>query len=48
ALMNIGRCYEAVGNREKACQAYREYVENFSAGASGDLARMKITIVCDS
>ncbi|MCP4714843.1 MAG: tetratricopeptide repeat protein, partial [Deltaproteobacteria bacterium] len=25
ALLNIGRCYEAAGNREKACQAYREY-----------------------
>jgi tetratricopeptide (TPR) repeat protein len=46
-LLNIARCYEADGSRERACQLYREYIEKHPKASYSDLAKIKIADLCE-
>jgi len=46
AMLNIARCMEESGNRGKACDTYKEFIEKNPASSFKDLAQSKIDSLC--
>jgi len=46
ALLNLGRCFEAVQDRDKACQRYKEFLEQSPGSVLRDLAQAKVAALC--
>ncbi len=46
ALLNLARCYEAMGNIEKACQFYKDFNETDSSPTFKEVAQIKISDLC--
>ncbi len=47
ALLNLARCSEAEGNREKACALYKEFLEKQPSSSFKDLAQLKTATLCE-
>jgi tetratricopeptide (TPR) repeat protein len=48
AILNEARCYEALDERQLACERYREYLEGFPGAPAQELARTKKSDLCTS
>ncbi|MCX8044841.1 MAG: tetratricopeptide repeat protein [Desulfobacterota bacterium] len=48
AVLNLARCYEKRGDSAAACSLYREFVEQNPGSSLKDLARFKISTICDN
>jgi len=47
ALLNLARCSEAEGNRDKACALYKEFLEKQPSSSFKDLAQLKTATLCE-
>lgn len=46
SLLNLARCYEAEGDKEKACQSYREFIEKYPLSSFNEFAQIKTANLC--
>ena len=48
ALFHSARCYEALGDRVKACRFYKDFLEKNPAAQQRTIAGIKVAALCDS
>jgi tetratricopeptide (TPR) repeat protein len=47
SLLNLARCYQAVGENEKSCQAYREFGNAHPSSSFVEIANIKLADLCN-
>jgi tetratricopeptide (TPR) repeat protein len=46
AVLNLARCYDSLGDREKACKLYKDFMESDPPGALKEIAQLKTEDLC--
>lgn len=47
SLINLARCYEEAGDKQQSCKAYREFVDTYPTSSFEEIAKIKITELCN-
>jgi len=48
ALLNLARCYEALGNTSLACQSYKNFSESNPSSAFNEIVTLKTGLLCNA